>query len=71
MKREHADQKLITAGWIFTLSILIFSGTAYFSMLSEIGIILFNTIGISSIIGLIVGWLMLTSEFYQVRRRRR
>jgi uncharacterized membrane protein YgdD (TMEM256/DUF423 family) len=71
VKREYKDQRLITAGWIFTLSILVFSGTAYFSMLSKMGIILFNTIGITGIIGLIVGWIVLTTEFYHVRRRRR
>lgn len=64
MKRKYTDQNLIAAGWIFTLSILIFSGTAYFSMFSDFGVYLFNTIGITGAIGLFVGWILLSKEFY-------
>jgi uncharacterized membrane protein YgdD (TMEM256/DUF423 family) len=64
MKRKYTDQNLITAGWIFTFSILIFSGTAYFSMLSDMGIMLFNTVGVVGVIGLFIGWILLSKEFY-------
>jgi uncharacterized membrane protein YgdD (TMEM256/DUF423 family) len=66
MKRKYTDQNLITAGWIFTFSVLIFSGTAYFSMLSDSGILLFNTVGAVGVIGLFIGWIVLCKEFYGI-----
>jgi uncharacterized membrane protein YgdD (TMEM256/DUF423 family) len=66
VKRKYDDKNLIITGWIFTFSILIFSGTAYFSMLSETGVILFNTIGVIGVIGLLVGWIALSKEFYDI-----
>jgi uncharacterized membrane protein YgdD (TMEM256/DUF423 family) len=64
MKRKYADQNLVSVGWVFTLSILVFSGTSYLSMLFESGTFLFNTVGVAGIIGLISGWIFLSKEFY-------
>ena len=64
IKRKYTDQNLITVGWIFTGSTLIFSGTAYLSMFTEFGVLLFNTIGVIGGIGLIIGWMFLFREFY-------
>lgn len=66
MKRKYTDQNLINAGWIFTFSILIFSGTAYFAMLSTMGTYLFNTVGIVGAFGLVIGWIVLSREFYNI-----
>jgi uncharacterized membrane protein YgdD (TMEM256/DUF423 family) len=66
MKRKYNDENLISIGWIFTLSTLVFSGTAYFSMLSDFGIYLFNTIGIVGAVGLFIGWIALSRAFYSI-----
>lgn len=64
IKRKYTDQNLITVGGIFTGSTLIFSGTAYLSMFTDFGVLLFNTIGVIGGIGLIIGWMFLFREFY-------
>lgn len=64
IKRKYTDQNLITVGWIFTGSVLLFSGSAYLAMFSELGILLFNTMGVIGGIGLVIGWAFLFREFY-------
>lgn len=64
MKRKYSDQNLITVGGVFAGSILLFSGTAYLSIFSESGILLFNTVGVVGAFGFVIGWFLLTREFY-------
>ena len=64
IKRKYNDQNLIPVGWIFTGSILLFSGTTYLSMFNPLGILMFNTIGVIGAIGLAIGWFFLFREFY-------
>jgi uncharacterized membrane protein YgdD (TMEM256/DUF423 family) len=64
IKRKYVDQNLITVGWIFTISVLLFSGSAYISMFNEFGVTLFNTVGLIGGIGLVIGWAFLFREFY-------
>ena len=64
IKRKYVDQNLITVGWIFTISVLLFSGSAYISMFNEFGVTLFNTVGLIGGIGLVIGGAFLFREFY-------
>lgn len=64
IKRKYKDQNLITVGWIFTGSVLLFSGTSYLSMFNEYGVFLFNTVGIIGGLGFIIGWILLIKQFY-------
>jgi len=64
IKRKYTDQNLISIGWIFTGSILLFSGTTYLSMFNQAGVFLFETIGVIGGLGLVIGWVFLFREFY-------
>ncbi len=66
IKRKYTDQQLISIGWVFTLSTIVFSGTAYLGMMSEFGIMLFNTVGIIGGLGIIISWIALGKILYDI-----
>lgn len=63
-KRKYTDQNLVITGWIFTFSVLLFSIPAYLAMFNEIGVLLFNTVGIIGGLGFVIGWILLAQTFY-------
>ena len=64
IKRKYTDAEVITAGRIFTVGTLLFSGAAYFNMLTGESLVIFNMVGLVGAVGLLGGWITLFRVLY-------
>jgi uncharacterized membrane protein YgdD (TMEM256/DUF423 family) len=64
LKRKYTDAEIISAGQIFTVGTLLFSGAAYFNMLTEDSLAIFNMVGLAGAIVLLAGWIALFRALY-------
>lgn len=65
VKRKYNDQNLINASYIFVISTLLLVVPAYFGVLTENEVI-FELVSIFGLIGLVIGWILLTKTFYDI-----
>ena len=65
IKRKYTDKNLLNGGNLLLISTLVFSLPAYMSMLIKDSIV-FELVKVFGIIGLFVGWIVITKAFYDI-----
>ena len=65
LKRKYTDKNLLNGGNVLLVSTLIFSLPAYISIFTKEAIV-FELVKVFGIIGLFVGWIVITKAFYDV-----
>lgn len=65
LKRKYTDKNLLNGGNVLLVSTLIFSLPAYISIFTKEAIV-FELVKVFGIIGLFVGWIVITKAFYDI-----
>lgn len=64
-KRKYNDQNLVIAGYIFVVGTLLLALPAYVGLLIH-NEIMFELTSVFGLMGLIIGWILLTKSFYDI-----
>lgn len=65
IKRRYNDRNMVNAGYIFVVGTLLLVLPAYIGALTK-NEMMFELVSIFGLIGLIIGWIVLTKSFYDI-----